>query len=147
TQQHVMADAGFTSWTAFFDQLGVQGTAVNTLRIAYRSSRQIVTFARHLLGELAEDDEAPLVTRDGPPVERFGFTDAGAAVAFLGDALNALVRAEPLASIAVLTPSPEVSALYAEGLQAAEVPRLRRVLSHEFTFAPGVEVTEIANTK
>jgi DNA helicase-2/ATP-dependent DNA helicase PcrA len=147
TQQHVMTDAGFTSWTAFFDQLGLQGTAVSTLKVAYRSSRQVVTFARELLGELAEDDEAPLVTRDGPPVERFEFTDAGAAVAFLGDALNALVRDEPLASVVVLTPSPEVSALYHAGLHAAEVPRLRRVLSHEFTFAPGVEVTEIANTK
>ncbi|MEQ1565608.1 MAG: ATP-binding domain-containing protein [Myxococcota bacterium] len=146
TQQHVMTDAGFTSWTAFFGHLGLQGTAVNTLRIAYRSSRPIVEFARRVLGELAED-EAPLVTREGPPVEVFPFTDAGAAVAFLGDALKDLVREEPLASVVVLTPSAELSVTYAEGLHAAEVPRCRRVVSHDFTFAPGVEVTEIANVK
>jgi DNA-binding MarR family transcriptional regulator len=37
---------GFTSWTTFFAWLGVEGTAVETLRVAYRSSRQIVTFAQ-----------------------------------------------------------------------------------------------------
>lgn len=146
TQQHVMQEAGFTSWTEFFDHLGVEGTAVDTLRVAYRSSAQIVTFARHLLGELAED-EAPLVTRDGPAVELFRFTDHGASVAFLADALRDLQRAEPLASIAVLTGSTVHSALYYDGLNRGEVPRLRRVLDHEFSFAPGVEVTEIERVK
>lgn len=146
TQQHVMQEAGFTSWTEFFDHLGVEGTAVDTLRVAYRSSAQIVTFARHLLGELAED-EAPLVTRDGPAVELFRFTDHGASVAFLADALSDLQRAEPLASIAVLTGSTVHSALYFDGLNRGEVPRLRRILDHEFSFAPGVEVTEIERVK
>ena len=31
TQQHVMASAGFTSWTGFFRWLGVEGAAVETL--------------------------------------------------------------------------------------------------------------------
>lgn len=147
TQQHVMKDAGFTSWAEFFSHLGLEGTEVDTLKIAYRSSAQIVQLSRNLLGDLLEDDEPPLVTRTGPPVELFKFTDAGAAVAFLADALKDLIRDEPLASVVLLTPSPEVSALYAEGLVHAEVPRLRRVLGHAFTFAPGVEVTEIANVK
>lgn len=147
TQQHVMKDAGFTSWAAFFDQLGLAGTSVDTLRVAYRSSRQIVEHALALLGDLVEDDEPPIVTRSGPDVELFRFTDHGAAVAFLSDALKELLRDEPLASVAVLTPSPEVSALYFEGLTRGEVPRLRRVVSYDFTFAPGVEVTEIANVK
>lgn len=147
TQQHVMKDAGFTSWADFFSHLGLEGTAVDTLRIAYRSSAQIVDVSRKFLGELAEDDEPPLVTRTGPPVELFKFTDDGAAVAFLADALKELVRSEPLASVALLAPSPEVAALYASGLVHAEVPRLRRVVGHDFTFSPGVEVTEIANVK
>lgn len=147
TQQHVMQDAGFTSWAAFFAHLGLEGTDVSTLRVAYRSCRPIVEFALAVLGDLAEDEEPPLVTRDGPPVELFRFTDHGAAVAFLGDALKDLLRDEPLASVAVLAPAPEVTAVYHEGLQRAEVPRLRRVVSHDFTFAPGVEVTEVANVK
>lgn len=147
TQQHVMKDAGFTSWAGFFAHLGLEGVAVDTLRIAYRSSRPIVEHALALLGDLAEDEAPPIVTRTGPEVELFRFTDHGAAVAFLADALKDLLRDEPLASVAVLTPTPEVSALYAEGLSRGEVPRLRRVISHDFTFAPGVEVTEVRNVK
>jgi len=68
-------------------------------------------------------------------------------VAFLGDALRRLAAEEPLASVAVLTPDPEVSEHYHEGLVASEVPRLRRVAEQDFTFAPGVEVTEIEQAK
>ncbi|MBX2797518.1 MAG: ATP-binding domain-containing protein [Myxococcales bacterium] len=147
TQQHVMKDAGFTSWAEFFGHLGLEGTAVSTLRIAYRSSAEIVTFARRLLGELSEDDDPPLVTRSGPPVEMFRFTDHGACVAFLADALKDLIQAEPLASVALLTPSADVSRLYHAGLQRSEVPRVRRVTSQDFTFAPGIEITEVASVK
>lgn len=146
TQQHVMQDAGFTSWADFFGHLGVEGTAVETLRVSYRCSRQVVTFAMDVLGDLVEDDP-PLVTREGPPVELFRFTDHGACVAFLADALGELMRDEPLASVAVLTSSPDVSGMYYAGLERGEVPRLRRVLDHEFSFAPGVEVTEISQVK
>lgn len=147
TQQHVMKEAGFTSWSNFFAHLGVEGAEVNTLRIAYRSSRQIVSFAMSLLGDLAEDDTPPLTTRDGPPAEFFRFTDHGACVAFLADALKSLMRDEPLASVAVLTPDSATSALYHQGLDSGEVPYLRRVTSQDFSFGPGVEVTEVAQVK
>ncbi|MEO0601555.1 MAG: UvrD-helicase domain-containing protein, partial [Myxococcota bacterium] len=147
TQQHVMQDAGFTSWTAFFDRLGLTGTAVNTLRIAYRSSRPIVSFAQAVLGDLREDDDPPLATREGPEVELFRFTDDGASVAFLADSLKELVRAEPLASVVLLSPSPEVSGMYYAGLSRSEVPRLRRVTRQDFTFAPGIEIAEVATVK
>ncbi|MCB9675103.1 MAG: AAA family ATPase [Alphaproteobacteria bacterium] len=147
TQQHVMQDSGFTSWTDFFRHLGVEGTAVNTLRVSYRSSAPIVEFALQLLGPLREDDEPPMVTRSGPPVELFRFTDHGAAVAFLSDALKDLIRAEPLASIVLLTPDQNVSGTYYAGLKAGEVPRLRRIANQDFTFAPGVEITELDQVK
>jgi DNA helicase-2/ATP-dependent DNA helicase PcrA len=147
TQQHVMQDAGFTSWADFFAHLGVDGAAIDTLKIAYRSTRPIVSFALEVLGDLREDAEAPMTTRDGPGVEFFRFTDHGACVAFLAEALDRLLRDEPMASVAVLTPSPDLSALYHEGLTRGEVPRLRRVFQHEFTFAPGVEVTEVPRVK
>jgi len=31
TQQHIVKDAGFTSWSAFFKDLGLEGTEVTTL--------------------------------------------------------------------------------------------------------------------
>ncbi len=146
TQQHVMKEAGFTSWSAFLSQLGIEGSHVDTLRVAYRSTRPIVEFALKLLGDLLED-EAPLVTRDGPEVELFRFTDHGQAVAFLGDVLKDLERREPLASVVLLAPDVETAALYEQGLRAAEVPRLRRVVAHDFRFAPGVEVAPVASVK
>jgi DNA helicase-2/ATP-dependent DNA helicase PcrA len=147
TQQHVLSDAGFTSWSRFFADLGLTGMEVETLEVSYRCSRQIAEFALGVLGDLREDDRPPLTVRSGPPVELFRFTDHGACLAFLTDALIDLAAAEPLASVAVLTPSRELSALYHRGLESGEVPRLRRVEHQDFTFAPGVEVTEIEQVK
>lgn len=147
TQQHVMQDAGFTSWNEFFDHLGLEGTTVDTLRISYRSTHEIAEFGQNVLGDLREDDTPPLTTRSGPPVEFFRFTDHGACVAFLGDALKALLAAEPFASVAVLSPSRAISEIYYRGLANSEVPRLRLVENQDFTFAPGVEVTEIEQVK
>lgn len=147
TQQHVMQQSGFTSWSDFFRHLGVEGAEVDTLRVAYRSSRQIVQFSIALLGDLVEDDEPPFVTREGPDVELFPFTDHGAAVAFLADALKALVRDEPMASVAVLTPNRSLSNLYYEGFARSEVPSLRQVTAQDFSFAPGVEIVEVDQVK
>lgn len=147
TQQHIIKDAGFTSWAAFFNDLGLEGMEVNTLEVNYRCTRQIAEFSVGVLGDMREDGQLPLTTRDGPAVELFRFTDHGACVAFLADALKALAAAEPLASVAVLTASRELSVLYHRGLQNGEVPRLRRVENQVFTFAPGVEVTEIEQVK
>lgn len=148
TQQHIIEQAGFTDWESFLERLGVAGSSeVSTLRVSYRSSHEITSFARKVLGDLAEDDMPPTTTRPGAPVELFRFTDHGACVAFLSEALTELVRREPLASIAVLTPSKGLSHVYAEGLDKGEVPRLRQVHDQNFAFAPGVEVVEVSEIK
>ncbi len=147
TQQHVMQEAGFSSWSEFLGHLGLSGISLETLSVSYRSSREIVAFAHGLLGPLREEAEPPVTTRRGPPVECFEFTDAGACVAHLADALRALASEEPLASVAVLTPSPAASLLYHRGLAESEVQRLRRVAEQDFTFSPGVEVTEVQQAK
>jgi DNA helicase-2/ATP-dependent DNA helicase PcrA len=115
--------------------------------VSYRSSREIVEFSTSVLGDLREDEGETLVARGGPPVELFRFTDRGACVAFLADALRELVDEEPLASVAVLTPSPEASGVYHRGLAAVGLPKLRRVERQDFEFTPGIEVTEIEQAK
>jgi len=147
TQQHIVDAGGFTSWADFLADLGLEGTAVSTLSVSYRCTGEIATFARGVLGDLAADEPPPLTVRSGPPVELFRFTDHGACVAWLADALKELVAQEPLASVAVLTASRELSALYHRGLATSEVPRLRHVQHQEFTFTPGVDVTEIEQVK
>ncbi len=146
TQQHLMEHSGFTSWRGFFDDLGLDGAEIDTLKVSYRSSEQIMNFATSLLGDL-QDDEEVVTTRSGPPVELFRLTDRGACVAFLSDVLRDLMEAEPMASVAVLTPSPVVSDVYFEGLQRAELLRLRRIREGEFPFKAGIEVTEVTQVK
>ena len=147
TQQHIIEHSGFTSWSAFLQDCGLPGTAVETLRVSYRSTRQILGFALTLLGDLLEDDEPPVATRTGPPVELFRFSDRGACVAFLADALQKLSSQGPMASVAILTPSPEASALYYEGLSKNDLLPVRRVENQDFSFSPGIEVTEVEQVK
>ncbi|MCC6766282.1 MAG: AAA family ATPase [Deltaproteobacteria bacterium] len=147
TQQHLLENTGFTSWATFFEQLGLRGAEVDTLEVSYRCSRQVASFAAGVLGPLREDDTPLRTVREGPPVELFRFADHGACVAFLADALQDLAARERNASVAVLTPSRELSALYAKGLVDSEVPRTRQVARQDFTFAPGIEVTEIEQVK
>ncbi len=147
TQQHIAKEGGFTSWAAFFKDLGLEGAEVNTLRISYRCSREVADFALAVLGDLQEEEVPPITTRSGPPVEFFRFSDHGACVAFLADALKDLAIKEPLASVAILTPSRPLSAMYHAGLLNSEVPRLRLVQQQDFMFAPGTEVTEIEQVK
>ncbi|HET6303713.1 MAG TPA: 3'-5' exonuclease, partial [Myxococcota bacterium] len=146
-QQRIVAESGFGSWEELLERVGIQGAETTALRVSYRSTREIMAFAHGVLGPLGEEDAPPETPRAGPPVEVFEFTDAGSCVAFLADALLELAGAEPLASVAVLTPSRAATALYHEGLARGEVPRLRRVEHWDFSFAPGVEVAEIEQAK
>jgi len=146
TQQHVLQEAGFTDWEEFFSHLGVKGAAVNTLKVAYRSTLPIVRFSRQILGDLAEDEE-PEVNRDGAEVELLTFQDHGECIVFLADALRSLAESEPQANVALLSRTAETAELYWEGLRRADLPRLQRVRDQEFSFEPGVEVTDVAQAK
>jgi len=147
TQQHLVEHGGFRSWSEFLQQLGLEGTEVSTLDVSYRCTHEIASLALAVLGDLREDPTPPKTVRSGPPVELFRFTDHGACVAWLSDALKDLVVQEPLASVALLTPSKELSRLYFGGLQTSEVPKLRLIDHQNFTFAPGIEVTEVEQVK
>ncbi len=147
TQQHVTTASGFTSWSELFAQLGLEGTEVETLQVSYRSSEEITHFALTLLGDLREDDAPVQTTRSGPPVELFQFTEHGAAIAALAEALITLAAEEPLASVALLTPPGDLGDLYWKGLAQCDVPRLHRVQRQDFRFAPGIEITEIDQVK
>jgi DNA helicase-2/ATP-dependent DNA helicase PcrA len=147
TQQHIQDVGGSTDWGGLLENLGIPSTSLSTLKISYRSTRPITAFCRSILGNLAEDDSPPLTTRDGPPVEIFPFPDHGACVEFLGRVLKNLVRAEPNASIALITPVIELTRTYYRGLERMEIPNLRIVEDQEFAFAPGVDVVDVSQVK
>jgi DNA helicase-2/ATP-dependent DNA helicase PcrA len=146
TSQKLFLDNGFGDWRAVLGHLSLSHVAVEPLRIAYRSTREILALAREAMGPLA-DELPPEAPRSGAPVEAFRFPAVGAAVAFLGEALRDLHSREPRATVALLARHPEQADRYFDGLRRAEVPALRRVRAQEFSFRPGVEVTDVRQVK
>lgn len=146
TAQRLFMDSGFRDWSAVLRDLGLSHVNIEPLRIAYRSTREVLEVARAILGPLA-DPTPPVAPRTGAPVEHHHFPSAGAAVAFLADAIRPLFAREPRATLAILTRHPEQADVYYEALRMAEIPNLRRIRAFEFAFRPGVEVTEIRQVK
>ena len=156
--QKVVFDNGYETWEQLEEQLGWlqrrRAVAVEPMQLSYRSTAEVVAFAREVLGPLAPA-LAPKAVRSGAPVEIFSFVDTGEEVAFLADNLRVLMAREPQASCAVLLRYPERARFFFERLADAEVPRLRLVLpgdtasmaDDEFSFAPGIDITTVAKVK
>ena len=146
TNQGIAPEHGFTSWPEMLTSLGLAHECVAPLRISYRSTRQIVDSALHVLGPLF-GDERPQVPRQGVAVEGFSFGSSGEACDFLARALRDLREREPLASVALIARHPEQARLYYEALSLSEVLGLRWVADQDFCFRPGIDVTDVKQTK
>ena len=144
--QKMIFDNGFVDWPQLLLDAGLPHVAIQPLKITYRSTRQVMALARHVLGPL-HDPSDDLIARDGAPVSYFGFSDMGEAVAFLGEALRNLMQREPTASVALITRYPQQAQAYYEALHIAEVPRLRLVARQDFTFLPGIDITDVRQVK
>ncbi|MCL2822664.1 MAG: ATP-binding domain-containing protein [Polyangiaceae bacterium] len=146
TSQRLVMDNHFRGWKPLFSDLGITAVEIEPLKIAYRSTREIMELAKDLLGPMA--DALPSVApRTGAPVEAFVSPSPGVAVAQLGEALRALALREPRATVAVLARYSDQADMYFQGLKRSEVPNLHRIKDQDFRFRPGVEVTEIREVK
>ncbi len=146
TAQRLHLDTGFADWETLVSTIGVKAHLLPPLAISYRSTRQVMTLARHVLGPLAPDVVAR-DARDGAPVEMLRFDEQGEAVAFLADALKSLRNRERRATVALVARSPAIAELYYRSLARAEVPELRRVRNEDFEFTPGIDVTDVYQIK
>jgi len=146
TQQRLLMDNGFSDWNTVLGELSLDHVEVEPLKLSYRSTKPIIDFSRSVLGPLASAD-APVATRAGAPVDLFTHGHTGDAVATLSEALRELMQSEPQASVAVIARYPEQADVYFNGLQRAEVPYLRRVAEQDFSFKPGVDVTDVRQVK
>jgi DNA helicase II / ATP-dependent DNA helicase PcrA len=144
--QRLVFDNSFRDWRGLLADAGHAAVEIRPLRLSYRSTAEVMRFARAVLGPLADPDE-PLVAREGVPVSLHRYDEIGEAVAFLGDALRSLLSREPTASVALIARHPEQADLYYDALRRSEVPALRRVRRQDFAFAPGVDVTDITQVK
>jgi DNA helicase-2/ATP-dependent DNA helicase PcrA len=146
TAQAIAPDHGFSNWSELLDDLGIAHERIEPLRVSYRSTREIVDSAEHVLGPL-QGDVRPVAPRAGAPVEAFGFGSTGECAEFLSHALKELVRVEPEASVALVARHAEQARAYYEALARAEVPALRLVADQDFPFVPGLDVTDVRQTK
>ncbi|HXJ21424.1 MAG TPA: 3'-5' exonuclease [Polyangia bacterium] len=146
TAQAIAPEHGFSNWAELLDFLNIAHEKVEPLRVSYRSTREIVDAAEHVLGPLV-GDVRPVAPRAGAPVESFAFSSSGECADFLSHALKELVRAEPEASVALLARHPEQARLYYEALARAEVPHLRLVDDQDFSFTAGIDVTDVRQSK
>ena len=121
-------------------------TALAPLQIGYRSTSEIMTAAKKVIGGHSVNTIWDS-TRHGAPVEVFRFRERGAMVAFLVDTLEDLSIREPLASVAVLTRTRETAQKLYEGLKRTDLANLRFINDQEFSFTPGIDVTDISQTK
>jgi DNA helicase II / ATP-dependent DNA helicase PcrA len=146
TAQAIAPEHGFSNWAELLDFLNIAHEKVEPLRVSYRSTREIVDAAEHVLGPLM-GDVRPVAPRAGAPVESFAFSSSGECADFLSHALKELVRSEPEASVALLARHPEQARLYYEALARAEVPHLRLVDDQDFSFTAGIDVTDVRQSK
>jgi DNA helicase-2/ATP-dependent DNA helicase PcrA len=144
--QKMIFDNGFTDWPELLRDAGLPHVAIQPLTITYRSTRQVMDLAHAVLGPL-HDGSDTLVARDGAPVAYYAFTDMGESVAFLAEALRSLMLREPSASVALVTRFPQQAEAYYHGLRLAEVPGVRLVQRQNFTFAAGIDVTDVRHVK
>jgi DNA helicase-2/ATP-dependent DNA helicase PcrA len=144
--QRIMAGRRHQNWTEALGALEQNVTELGPLRIGYRSTHEVMELARAVIGEYSvnQDWEA---TRHGAPIGQFVFQEPGALLMFLVEALESLSIREPHASVAILTRHPETANAIHEGLVRADVSNLRRIRDQEFPFTPGIEVTDVAQTK
>ena len=148
--QRLIFDNGFTGWDDLLRIVGLPEVRVQRLRILYRSTIEVMELAREVLGPLASAanvDVQQQAVRHGAAVQAFSFGEIGEAVAFLGESLRSLLAREPTASVALLARHAGTADLYYRGLGRSDVPSLRRVESQEFTFTPGVDITDVTQVK
>lgn len=146
TAQKIIESSDFQDWSYVLRSLGLDHVEVSPLQIGYRSTAEVMKVAHEVLGPYAPR-ELPKAVRHGAPVELLRFASAGHAYTYLGEALRTLQIQEPLADLVVLFRYAAKAKECFEALTQFELPRLRLVLDHDFSFAPGVEVTTIEQVK
>ncbi|HUU01047.1 MAG TPA: 3'-5' exonuclease [Myxococcota bacterium] len=141
-----LTDNDFSDWSEVLTAVGLDHRLVSPLKVSYRSTRPIMELANAVLGPLAPEEPSKTV-RDGEPVELLRFGGSGAALTFLGDALGDLQKREPKASVAILTCDQNQAQRAYRGLRRNDLSELSLVLDQRFSFGPGIEISDVAQTK
>ena len=135
---------GFGGWDEMLAALGVERAPVCRLETTYRCPIPVARLAHAVLGPLAPPSP-PRAGREGVPVGRFDFPSEAHAHLFLAGAVRDLVEREPLASIAVVARGPEAARSIHRLVR--DLPEARLVLDGDFSFRPGLDLTDVESVK
>jgi DNA helicase II / ATP-dependent DNA helicase PcrA len=135
----------FEGWDGLMRRLGVEEVEANMLQTNYRCPKPIADYGQVVLGPLAPEIP-PNTTRGGRPVLTNVYPNDGVAFVSISEALTELRTNERLASIAVICSDTESALKYYKGLRHS-IDDVRYVPDGEFSFMPGIDVTDVAQIK
>lgn len=136
--------SSFAGWETSLATISSRKVATCKLTTSYRCPKPIAEIARKVLGPMAPD--TPLLTaRDGVPVGDFHYPTTEQALLNCVDAVAELVEREPQASIAVIAADAEAAKRCYDLMQ--NIPAARLVTNGDFSFEPGIDVTDVDNVK
>ncbi|MRG95355.1 UvrD-helicase domain-containing protein [Polyangium spumosum] len=141
--QRIDRSGHFRSWEAVMEALSVKSEPA-FLETSYRSPRPIVEFAHAILGADAPA-EVPRAPREGAPVLCTVVPGEGHAAAVLCEGLRRLRADDPYASVAIITRDEHSARAVHEAVSRGMPCRL--VQDGDFSFGPGIEVTEVSEVK
>jgi len=142
--QQVDSASWFSSWEAALTELGRPDASSSCLRTTYRCPRPVAEYAHSLLGPLAPAS-MPQASRHGLPVSQTHSPNEAHAALAIAEVLSELGAQQPRASVAVIARDAPAARELHQVLSRALAARL--ALDGNFAFAPGIEVTEIAEVK
>jgi ATP-dependent DNA helicase UvrD/PcrA len=136
--------SSFAGWPRSLDTVGASSARTCRLAVSYRCPQPVTDLARKILGHLAPPTEAR-ASREGVPVGRFEFPSEQQAELFVAGAVRDLIEREPRASLAILAHDADSARRCYELIR--EVPEARLVVHGDFSFDPGIDVTDVDNAK
>ena len=136
--------SSFGGWSEMLGVLQAERAPVCRLETTYRCPAPVARLAHEVLGPLAPE-APPRAGREGVPVGRFDFPSEAHAHLFLAGAVRDLLEREPRASVAVVARGPQVARAVYRLLE--DMPEARLVLDGDFSFRPGVDLTDVESVK
>lgn len=143
--QKILADAQFEGFEQLLRRLtGQVEVRLDALAVGHRSTRPIMELAIAALGKGPSQDAAVIAARDGEPVE---WMEGEGAFEALVDAIRRFRTARPSALVAVLAKGKTTADQWTKRLEGAGLDGVRRAARADFSFQPGVVVSNVHQVK
>ena len=134
----------FMGWDQVLSELQVQDSEEARLNTNYRCPRPVAEFGRKVLGAMAPA-ELPKSIKEGREVIFSLVPNEGLAIVAITEALSTLLDNERLASVAIICETEESARHFYDSLRGTCDVRL--VIDGEFSFKPGIDITDVAQVK